>query len=90
MLVVYVIAIVILVLAVLIAMVRMAKGPSNADRILASDVIVVVVVCGLAVVVVATRSVSALPILVALSLIGFLGAVSVARFLVDRDSRGGR
>ena len=88
MIVVYVIAIVMLLLAVLIAMVRLAKGPTNADRILAADVIVVGVVCALAVIVVATRSTSSLPILAALSLIGFLGAVSVARFLVDRDGSG--
>lgn len=76
-----------LVIAVLLAIWRLILGPTNVDRILASDVTVVTVIGGVALTIVMARSVSALPILLALSLIGFVGAVSVARFLVDRRGR---
>lgn len=85
--VVYLAAGAMLVLAVLLAIWRLAKGPSNVDRILASDVTVVIVIGGVALTIAGTRSAAALPILLALSLIGFVGAVSVARFLVDRRGR---
>lgn len=76
-----------LVIAVLLAIWRLILGPTNVDRILASDVTVVTVIGGVALTIVMARSISALPILLALSLIGFVGAVSVARFLVDRRGR---
>ena len=84
---VYGVAIVMLVASVLLATWRIVRGPSNVDRILASDVIVVVVVCGFAVSITAARAESALPILLVLSLVGFSGAVSVARFLVARQNK---
>lgn len=85
--VVYMIAIGMLVIAGLIAVWRIVVGPSNVDRILANDIIVVVVICGIAVTLTATGSGSALPILLVLALVGFVGAVSVARFLVIREGR---
>jgi multicomponent Na+:H+ antiporter subunit F len=85
--VVYTVAGVMLVVAVLLAILRLIKGPTNVDRILASDVTVVIVIGGVALTILSTRTSSALPILLALSLIGFVGAVSVARFLVDRRGR---
>lgn len=85
--VVYMIAAAMLVVSVLMAIWRLTKGPTNVDRILASDVTVVILIGGVALSIVHTRSTSTLPILLALSLIGFVGAVSVARFLVDRRGR---
>lgn len=84
---VYLVASGMLMVAVLLAVWRLVKGPTNVDRILASDVTVVIVVGGVALTIASTRSTAALPILLALSLIGFVGAVSVARFLVDRRGR---
>lgn len=84
---VYGISVVMLVISVLLAIWRAVIGPSNVDRILASDVIVATVVGGVGLMIVIAGSPSALPILLALSLVGFSGAVSVARFLVDRRGR---
>lgn len=88
--VIYGIAIGILLVAAVLALWRILRGPSNVDRILASDVLVVILVCGVAVAIVATGTAPALPILMSLSLVGFLGAVSVARFMVARRNRGQR
>lgn len=74
-------------IAVLLTIYRLAKGPTNVDRILASDVTVVTVSGGVALSIVHSRSVASLSLLLALSLLGFVGAVSVARFLVDRRGR---
>lgn len=85
--VVYALSAVMLVVAVLLAIWRLLKGPTNVDRILASDVTVVITIGGMALSIAHARSGAALPILLAVSLIGFVGAVSVARFLVDRRGR---
>lgn len=84
---IYGISVVMLVISVLLAIWRAVIGPSNVDRILASDVIVATVVGGVGLMIVIAGRPSALPILLALSLAGFSGAVSVARFLVDRRGR---
>lgn len=86
--VIYAIAIGLLFIAALLAIWRTVRGPSNADRILGADVLVVTLIGGLAVGIVATDTPAALPILMALSLVGFVGAVSVARMMVvRRDQR---
>ncbi|MCU1688784.1 MAG: multiple resistance and pH regulation protein [Pseudonocardiales bacterium] len=59
---------------------RMAAGPTMLDRVIAMDVLVAIVVCGLGVEAAFNRHATTLPILVVLSLVGFVGSVSVARF----------
>lgn len=59
---------------------RMTVGPTMLDRVIAMDVLVAIVVCGLGVEAAFHRHATTLPILVVLSLIGFVGSVSVARF----------
>ncbi|WP_134322284.1 monovalent cation/H+ antiporter complex subunit F [Cumulibacter soli] len=85
--VVHIVAAAMLLVAVLLAIVRLLRGPSNVDRILASDVMVVTLIGGVALAITHSDTSSALPILLALALVGFVGAVSVARFLVDRRGR---
>lgn len=76
-------------LAALLALLRIAKGPSVLDRAVGAEVIVAIVICGLGVEAAMDRQPHALPILVSLSLLGFLGSVAVVRF-VPRDVDPGR
>lgn len=71
----------VLVAAALLTLVRMTKGPSALDRVVAADVMVAVVVAALALEAGVTRHTTTLPIMVALSLLGFIGSLSLARVL---------
>ena len=64
---------------------RISLGPTMLDRIVALDVLVAVVVCGLALEAAVHQHTTTLPILGVLSLLGFVGAVSVARFTPGSD-----
>ncbi len=55
------------------------------DRVVALDVLVAVVICGLALEAAVRQHTTTLPILVVLSLLGFVGSVSVARFTPGSD-----
>lgn len=66
---------------------RMTIGPTNLDRIGASDVLITVVIGGIAVATIYTHGEGALPVLLVLSMIGFVGSVSVARFMARRGRR---
>lgn len=77
----------ILFLSALLTLVRIIRGPSVLDRVIASDVMVSIIVCVLAVEAIVTDHSSTLPILISLSLMGFVGSVAVARFVArDRDT----
>lgn len=76
----------ILALSAALTLVRIVRGPSVLDRVVAADVLVSTIVCVLATEAAATRHSATLPILIALSLVGFMSAVAVARFVPrDRD-----
>ncbi|MEZ0493375.1 monovalent cation/H+ antiporter complex subunit F [Kineococcus sp. TBRC 1896] len=80
-----------LTVAALLALVRVAKGPTMLDRVIALDVIVAVVVIGLCVEAVANRHDTTLPVIVVLALVGFVGSVSVARYASrESDQERGR
>ncbi|BCJ49772.1 hypothetical protein Asp14428_12470 [Actinoplanes sp. NBRC 14428] len=66
--------------AVSLVLVRIVRGPTTLDRIVAVDVLLAVVVCAIAAEAAFTRDATSLPILVVLSVLGFIGSVSVARF----------
>lgn len=76
-------------LAALLAVTRIARGPSVLDRAVASEVVVAIVVCALGVQAATDRHPHGIPILVSLSVLGFLGSVAVVRF-VPRDVDPGR
>lgn len=61
--------------------VRMTIGPTVLDRIVAFDVIVAYIAIAVCLYSAITRSTDALPLLVVLTLVGFIGSVSVARFI---------
>ncbi len=71
--------------AALLLLVRMALGPTMLDRVIALDVLVAVLICGLGVEAAINRHTTTLPILVVLSLVGIVGSVSMARFTRGSD-----
>lgn len=71
--------------AALLLVVRISRGPTMLDRVVALDVLVAVVICGLALEAAAHRHTTTLPILGVLSLLGFVGSVSIARFTRGSD-----
>ena len=73
-------------LAALLVLVRLVLGPSVPDRIVALDVLVQIVVAGIAVAAAVTRNGTYLSVLVAVSLLGFVGTVSVGRFVERRGA----
>ena len=75
---------VILSLAAAGAILRIARGPSLLDRVLASDVLLAIIGAALCIDMAVNRHLNNLMLLVALSIIGFIGSVTVARFVADR------
>lgn len=68
------------------ALARVVRGPSLLDRLVAMDMLVALVVCGLATAAAVTRDSATVIVLVVLTLLGFTGTVSVARLLLaERD-----
>ena len=60
---------------------RLVKGPALLDRVLASDVLLAVVAAAIAVEMVWKSHTDYVIVIVTLSLLGFIGSVSVARFV---------
>lgn len=73
-------------LAALLVLVRLLQGPSVPDRIVSLDTLLQVVVAGVAIAAAITRKGDFLAVLVAVSLLGFLGTVVVARFVERRGA----
>ena len=69
-----------LVTGAVLAMLRVEKGPSMLDRVVALDMITSVLVIGVALESAWNRRLDTLPILVALALVGFISSVTVARY----------
>lgn len=76
----------ILVVAALLTSYRLLVGPNTLDRVVAVDALVAIAMGGLAVWAAFSQNSSVLPGVVALSLIGFVGSTSVARFRVPDDA----
>ena len=72
-------------LAALLLVARISAGPTMLDRVVALDVMVAVVICGLALEAAIHRHTTTLPILGVLSLLGFVGSVGIARFTRGSD-----
>jgi multicomponent Na+:H+ antiporter subunit F len=65
----------------LLALVRLALGPSLLDRVVATDTLLVIIAAGLAVYAALHRDPTVVPVLVVVSLLAFVGSVSVARYV---------
>lgn len=79
------IAVSLLIAALGLVLVRVALGPTNLDRALCLDVVLVIVTGILATQIVRSEDPSSLPILIVFSLTGFVGSVAVARFMGRRE-----
>ncbi len=81
--------VVILGVSALLTLGRIMRGPSALDRAIGAEALVAILVCLLGAEAVVFRHRTTIPLLISLSMLGFLGSVAVARFLphdVDPDS----
>jgi multicomponent Na+:H+ antiporter subunit F len=77
----------------LLALIRLARGPSLLDRVVATDTLLVIIAAGIAVHAALYRDPTLVPVLVVVSLLAFVGSVSVARYIggmLVRSSSDGR
>jgi multicomponent Na+:H+ antiporter subunit F len=65
----------------LLALVRLARGPSLLDRVVATDTLLVIIASSLAVHAALSRDATVVPVLVVVSLLAFVGSVSIARYV---------
>ena len=70
----------------LCVVVRLVKGPSIADRIVATDLLLVLLVCAIGVDAGYTGRSTYLDVMVVVGVLGFLGTVTVARFIERRGA----
>lgn len=66
----------------LLALVRLYRGPSLLDRVVAADMLLATMVGAVGAEAALNRHASTLPVLVVLALLGFVGSVSLVRFAV--------
>lgn len=74
--------------AALLVLVRLLRGPTVPDRVVALDALLLVVVSGIAVAAAGTGNGAFLGVLVAVALLGFVGTASVARLGLRGPDRG--
>jgi multicomponent Na+:H+ antiporter subunit F len=70
----------------LAALVRLVKGPSLADRVVATDFLLVMLACAVGVYTAQTGEGYFLELMVVVGVLGFLGTVTVARFIERRGA----
>ncbi|MDT5012587.1 MAG: multicomponent Na+:H+ antiporter subunit [Mycobacterium sp.] len=87
MIVVWVVAAVMLIAAAALTMFRILAGPGTLDRLVALDTLVAVAMCGLGTWAAFSLDSTVVYAITALSLISFVGSVSVARFRVPDMGR---
>ena len=84
-------ALLMLAAAAVMVVVRLVKGPTDADRAVAADTLLVFMTDAAAVMIAFTGSNRYTPLLIAVSMVGFLGTVAFARFIerqrLDRTGR---
>jgi multicomponent Na+:H+ antiporter subunit F len=73
--------------AALLTIIRIARGPSMLDRVVATDVLIAITIAGLVLEAAINRHASTVPVILALSLVGFAGSASVAQFVAGREGR---
>ncbi|MEU8251601.1 monovalent cation/H+ antiporter complex subunit F [Nonomuraea sp. NPDC048916] len=64
---------------------RMVRGPNMLDRAVALDVMTALAMCGIGAFAAVRGDYSDVPIMLVLSLLGFVGSVSIARFFAGRS-----
>jgi len=66
------------------AIIRIARGPSLLDRVLAADVLLAILGAALCIDMAVNHHLNNLMLVVGISIIGFIGSVTVARIVADR------
>jgi multicomponent Na+:H+ antiporter subunit F len=74
----------ILSLAAVAAIVRIARGPSILERVLALDVLLAIIMAGLCVEMAVNRHLNNLVFVAIACVVGFMGSVTVSRYVTDR------
>lgn len=69
--------------AATLVVLRLVRGPSALDRVVAMDMLLAIIVCALASIAAFTHDSTTVPVLVVVALLGFMGSVAVAGFLSD-------
>lgn len=67
---------------------RIAAGPSLLDRVIAADVLLAIFGAALATEMAVSRHLDNLALLVVITVIGFIGSVTVARFVAHKKEDG--
>lgn len=78
---------ILLMLAIVVAFIRLVRGPSLPDRVVALDLITVLAVAFSALFAIAAKEPAFLDVAIALALIAFLATVAFARFAERRRMR---
>ncbi len=73
--------------AALLALARAVRGPTLADRIIALDLVLLLLAGGVAAHGARTETELYVPVLIVVALVAFAGTVVVARFIEWRDSK---
>ncbi len=68
--------------AALLALIRLYRGPSLLDRVIAADMLLATMIGAVGAEAAINRHATTLPVLVVLALLGFVGSVSLVRFAV--------
>lgn len=76
---------ILLVASAVLTLWRLVAGPTPLDRIICSDVLVAIAIAAVALYSVVAGNATGLPILLCLSLVGFTGAVGVARLISSAE-----
>ncbi|SCL50947.1 multisubunit sodium/proton antiporter, MrpF subunit [Micromonospora citrea] len=69
----------------LLALIRLYRGPSLIDRVVAADMLLATMVGAVGAEAAVNRHATTLPVLVVLSLLGFVGSVALVRFAARED-----
>ena len=78
----------VLLISMALSCIRLVRGPQAADRVVALDLISVLIVAFLAAYAVNTGDTSFLDVAIAYALVAFLGTVALSRFLLRSAGRG--
>lgn len=76
----------VLAVSVFIALIRVITGPSILDRMIATDVVLASIMTGLGGYMALAGRTDLLPVLIVLAMLGFVGSVSVSRYVSKSDS----
>lgn len=79
------VAVVLFSLGGLFALIRMVKGPSLLDRVIASDVVLAVLLGAVGLEIVINHHTTTLPVMLVLVMFAMVGSVSIARSIKRED-----